>query len=129
MAKTEKKKNRKLRRRMRRTTAVIMLITSIIVAAIPVPENAAAPRDVVTDADGNITDIIRDASKYEYAVEAGVYDATNKKLTQANDYLVSQVLFGNMDLSKEGSDVAETVLNVDGNWVYQWQFKYYTKDT
>ncbi len=129
MAKTEKKKNRKLRRRMRRTTAVIMLITSIIVAAIPVPENAAAPRDVVTDADGNITDIIRDASKYEYDVEAGTYDSANKVLQTANDYMLPNVLFPNMNLSQTGSDVAETVLNVDGNWVYQWQFKYYTKDT
>ena len=43
MTKTDKKKNRKLRRRVRRTSALILLITAIIVAAIPVPENVAAP--------------------------------------------------------------------------------------
>ena len=36
------KLNGKMKRRMRKTTAVVLLITSIVVAAIPVPEAAAA---------------------------------------------------------------------------------------
>ena len=122
MAKTEKKKNRKLRRRIRRTTAVVMLITSIIVAAIPVPENAAAPRTV----DPVTGDITRDSSEYVYDVEAGQYDASNKNLTTANDYILGAELFPGMNLSQVGNNEAKTVLNVDGNWIYQWQFKYYT---
>ena len=60
MAKTEKKKNRKLRRRIRRTTAVILLITSIIVAAIPVPENVAAPGDPTTPDPDRLPSIVGD---------------------------------------------------------------------
>ena len=36
------KLNGKMKRRMRKTTAVVLLITSIVIAAIPVPEAAAA---------------------------------------------------------------------------------------
>ncbi len=64
MAKTEKVKNRKLRRRVRRTSAIILLITSIIVAAIPVPENAAAPGDPTPAAPD------RNEDDYTYDVDA-----------------------------------------------------------
>ena len=39
----KKKANRKVKRQIRRTSAIVLLITAIIVAAIPVPENVAAP--------------------------------------------------------------------------------------
>ena len=41
--KKTKKLNGKVRRRIRKTTAVVLLISAIVVAAIPVPEAAAAP--------------------------------------------------------------------------------------
>ena len=60
MAKTEKKKNRRLRKRVRKTSAIVLLVTSIVVAAIPVPENTAAP--TTARAGGSTID----ADRYDY---------------------------------------------------------------
>ena len=66
MAKAERKKNRKLRRRVRRTTAIVMLITSVIVAAIPVPENAAAPS---SSGSARANEHNTDGQRYEYGYD------------------------------------------------------------
>lgn len=110
MTKTDKKKNRKLRRRVRRTSALILLITAIIVAAIPVPENVAAP---LSPADTN-----RQADKYEYEV------------TSADDMLDS-VLFPGINLDSTGKTTykAYAVFEFDGNWIYQWQYELYDSNS
>ena len=110
MAKTEKKKNRKLRRRIRRTTAIILMITSIIVAAIPVPENAAAPTGGVAP----LNDADRTPDHYDYDVDAAGSDYVN-----FNDSGLSLS-------STAATEPAYTVIESGGNYIYQWQFKYYT---
>ena len=121
MAKTEKKKNRKLRRRIRRTTAVILLITSIIVAAIPVPENVAAPGDPTTP------DPDRLPSAYAYDVDVPAAGAVG------TDDVPAAELFGtvNLDSSKVSDADKFKGYNVfkfsgDAEYTYQYQYDLYT---
>ncbi|MCI6629575.1 MAG: hypothetical protein MSH20_02040, partial [Lachnospiraceae bacterium] len=125
----KKKANRKVKRQVRRTSAIVLLITAIIVAAIPVPENAAAPGA------GGGSGTARDSSVYEYTnhtnavggMTEGEYDSEGKKLNTANDYIPNSVMFGGYDLAKNIADPykAYTIQKVDEQWVYQWQFEYY----
>ena len=109
MAKTEKVKNRKLRRRVRRTSAIILLITSIIVAAIPVPENAAAPGDPTPAAPD------RNEDDYTYDV-----DAVADSIDTSNG----------ISLVKGNAREYEAYMVVEsgGTYIYQWQFKYFLKE-
>ena len=115
MAKTEKVKNRKLRRRVRRTSAIILLITSIIVAAIPVPENTAAPVGGARAANRPPDDPTRTVDAYTYPDDTRPLPPTDTNSSTLN-------LTGTGVTTKEAFSVVES----GGQYIYQWQFKYYT---
>ena len=71
--KGKKKLDRKMRRRIRKTSAVMLLISAITVAAIPVPEAAAANGDdgIVAYADPNPdNEAVPDDKKVSHSVRA-----------------------------------------------------------
>ena len=89
-----KKSKRRLKRTVRRSMAAVLMVTAIAVAAIPVPENFAAPEDGTAN--------MEVAIQYEEADHDLDYEdnATNTK----NPYA---------DLSSDSADIAQAI--ADGN--------------
>ena len=106
MAMTEKKKNRRLRKRVRKTSAIMLLVTSIIVAAIPVPENVAAPTATAASTDPN-----RQAPAYEYD-ENKIIDLSDAELFPGINLDASTV---------DSNDMYRgySVFEFDGNYISQ----------
>ncbi|MDE7260280.1 MAG: hypothetical protein K2N77_13735, partial [Lachnospiraceae bacterium] len=89
-----KKSKRRLKRTVRRSMAAVLMVTAIAVAAIPVPENFAAPEDGTAN--------MEVAIQYEEADHDLDYEAnaTNTK----NPYA---------DMSSDSADIAQAI--ADGN--------------
>lgn len=107
----KKKANRKVKRQIRRTSAIVLLITAIIVAAIPVPENAAA-----STGGNRAGDPSRTSDAYKYP------DTPLASIT-VND--------SGLPLNGVASGIkkAYTVVKSGNEYKYQWQFEYYVKNS
>ena len=128
-----KKSKRRLKRSVRRSLAAVLMITAIAVAAIPVPENMAAPDDPVTPGGPTVKADIHesDAANFKYDEDAtknnetlaeknlGTYkdatDATIKDALQKGDLHASLNV---VNLSKTGE-----------SWDLEWQFMFYNVTT
>ena len=64
--KKKKRLDRKMRRRIRRTSAVMLLISAIVVAAIPVPDAAAADGDIMAFA-GTVEETYQDTDHVKFS--------------------------------------------------------------
>lgn len=139
---TAKKPKRRLRRTARRSLAAVLMITAVVVAAIPVPENAAA------DPAGRAA---RAGDVHDSAIESSFgYDATNQEINN-----IQTATWANKNLNKfvkqeNGESVLDedailaayttpgsaatpvsaslTVRDIDGNNTLAWQFLYYDVD-
>lgn len=96
-----KKPRRRLKRSIRRSLSAVLMITAIAVAAIPVPENVAAPDDIITPADSYTETINLDRNNIPYETatntiysltiyEGGLYwqyriDTDKQKVLQYNN--------------------------------------------
>lgn len=143
-----KKSKRRLKRSVRRSLAAVLMITAVAVAAIPVPENEAAP-DNPDAGDGAVT-VTRE---YAYPVEEGLYidqkgnvvDSLPSDPTAAADYKeytqISQAYEKNFDSSNyttpSKSDqiykthyIFSTSPNAENggtSYRLEWQYEYYTR--
>lgn len=135
-----KKSKRRLKRSVRRSLAAVLMITAIAVAAIPVPENVAAPEGGISALADEKKDVHADAMKgFGYDPDAegtiGNDDATAKNLGKYADMTVSDILdkgvFAHEDNIGSGDTKGDTVYQslairtIDGTEVLSWQFLYY----
>lgn len=93
-----KKSKRRLKRSIRRSLAAVMMITAVAVAAVPVPENTAAPDDTESSTDVGYQESVSSTIEYEQAAniiysldifEGGLYwqykiDKDKNKVIQYN---------------------------------------------
>lgn len=98
---TAKKPKRRLRRTARRSLAAVLMITAVVVAAIPVPENAAA------DPAGRAA---RAGDVHDSAIESSFgYDATNQEINN-----IQTATWANKNLNKfVKQENGESVLDED----------------
>ena len=104
-----KKSRRRLKRSVRRSLAAVLMITAIGVAAIPVPENYAAPEGITPYAEGD------PILPYSYPIDE------NKNST-LRDFIT------NPDLESDGqrTKLAYTINALsDGSYQMDWQFSFY----
>lgn len=137
-----KKSKRRLKRSVRRSLAAVLMITAIAVAAVPVPENAAAPEGGVSalaDAQDVHDDAISKNFGYDNTNAVDVVPDANLNTLlnryKGKDY--SQMVFGtddsgdsaDADLNKHTTPTVYSSLAIRdlGNDVYAlgWQFMYY----
>lgn len=100
-----KKSRRRLKRSVRRSLAAVLMITAIVVAAIPVPENYAAPEDDIT------TPTVTEPKGYQYPTDMadrGIY--TDPSLSAGNK-------------KKEQSLTIKPLS--DGTYQLDWQFEFF----
>lgn len=103
-----KKPRRRLKRTARRSLAAVLMITAVVVAAIPVPENVAAPEDYGISAHADAS--VPEPAAYRYP------DMSKKHLCQNS--LLSQ--------GAENDNKAYIVRQLsDGKFQMDWQFKFY----
>lgn len=109
MAKTQKrkKKNFRLRRSVRRTLGALFLMSAIIIAAIPFPDSSATG-EALQNPGFNVASTPLTTPNYSPVADTEI----NQGVT----------LTGNADLT------AYTLLNIDGTWWYEWQFKFFLLD-
>ena len=129
-----KKPRRRLKRSIRRSLSAVLMITAIAVAAIPVPENVAAP-------EGGISPYA--ATRQDVHITIGpngeeqtfIYDSSNKTVikkynndkvnlngkgiyTDENDMYNNPLVKQSLSISQRGN----------GSWDLGWQFMYYEID-
>ena len=103
-----KKSRRRLKRSIRRSLAAVLMITAIGVAAIPVPENVAAPEDY---------NIMPYAADDAYTAEYG-YPANIAQLNMRD--------YNGIDLSGNGEYKSYTITQKSSeNYELAWQFKFF----
>ena len=100
-----KKPRRRLKRTARRSLAAVLMITAVVVAAIPVPENVAAPGDDVGDTE--ITEVV-------YAYDTTQYSENN---------------FGVKLSPEKPEDVHQThyIFLDGGSYRMEWQYEFFLK--
>ncbi len=143
-----KKPRRRLKRTARRSLAAVLMITAVVVAAIPVPENAAAPEGGSSVA--RAVDVHTEA--LEDKTSGFKYDAKNKEITgiatakwakanlnefvgtntDGSQYLDETAIWKsyNRDTSstKKPVNASLAIRNVGGRDALVWQFLFYEVD-
>lgn len=144
-----KKSKRRLKRSVRRSLAAVLMITAIAVAAIPVPENVAAPDDPTAGGSTPVKQDVHDTMKNFGYKETGTYtDAdgnqttdtsqdengitgTNFVLDKYADTSIENITINEDDSADKGTISTRPVyaslaiIDVDGVTTLNWQFMYY----
>ena len=122
-----KKPKRRLKKTVRRSMAAVLMITAVVVAAIPVPENAAAPGDDTPSEAAVAYEAARDPADFEenYAGEhscktSGV-DCTAERLTADRE------LSPNLKKAVASGELIPAVklYEVGGEKILGWEFLYH----
>lgn len=115
-----KKSKRRLKRSVRHSLAAVLMITSIAVAAIPVPENAAAPAYVAP--------VVDTPDAFQYMYGKSINDTDGKLIEAVQTY---QEKFKNIE-KQDGNTKLYSSYTVkeksNGSWEYDWQFKFFRAD-
>ena len=132
-----KKSKRRLKRSVRRSLAAVLMITAIAVAAIPVPENVAAPDGGVSALADEKEDVHANAMKdfgYDPS-EQGDASNVDINLGRYAGKTVSELLdagvfaqegeTGSGDTSGKKVYQSLAIRTIDGTDVLSWQFLYY----
>ena len=120
-----KKSKRRLKRSIRRSLAAVLMVTAIGVAAIPVPENVAAPTDGSRE---EVKDPHAEAlEKFKYQASSGpsqsIPSTSSFKLDKYKDAELNE-LFEAMDAGSVYPSMTVSDLS-DGTYTLGWQFMYY----
>ena len=123
MKKTAKKSKRRLKRSVRRSLAAVLMITAIGVAAIPVPENYAAPED----------GIIPYADTVEYYYPGSESDPDYDPDVPENNLKFKEVSmlsydenYPNLSPGSARQYYSHTIrLMSDNTWQAEWQFRFF----
>lgn len=114
-----KKSKRRLKRSIRRSLAAVLMVTAIGVAAIPVPENVAAPTDGSRE---EVKDPHAEALKdFKYENQTGNFNPKGIDLSKYKD--------DSLDALATNTNITSslTVRNLsDGTYALGWQFMYYS---
>lgn len=110
-----KKSKRRLKRTVRRSIAAVLMVTAIAVAAIPVPENFAAPEDETSGGDAGIR--YEDATPDDYVDNPG---QTGNRYAEMSDAELNSWVTG------DNPTLVQTEIVADGGTspVLTWQFLY-----
>lgn len=117
-----KKSKRRLKRSIRRSLAAVLMVTAIGVAAIPVPENVAAPTYVPPEVE------VPKAFQYMYGEE--INDSNGDLKSDVQTY---QEKFDEIEMVQEGSKPSTIKIyrsytvkeKSNGAWEYDWQFEFF----
>lgn len=107
-----RKPRRRLKRSVRRSLSAVLMITAIAVAAIPVPENVAAPEGISTYAA-----VVPEPDKYPYPDSADLDSIT--------DLLPSNVTPQPLSPAGKKENSAYIIAPVGEEYTLDWQFKYF----
>ncbi len=129
-----KKSKRRLKRSVRRSLAAVLMITAIAVAAIPVPENVAAPDDPTTPGGGTVvkadiheTDVL---NNFKYAPDKAVDEKlTEKDLGRFKDKSDDEIKAALEDNSLHASLKVVNLSSAGESWDLEWQFMFYNVTT
>ncbi len=101
-----KKSRRRLKRSVRRSFAAVLMITAIAVAAIPVPENYAAPEESIESRAEQKKDAHAEAAKGHKYQETGTYAVLdeNGEKQYETDASGNEILKTETNLSKDIHD-------------------------
>lgn len=132
-----KKSKRRLKKTARRSLAAILMISAIGVAAIPVPENLAAPEGGTSMYAARSADE-HDMTGFGYQETGAGNPLTNKKdeenpdrkkidLSSYSSYSTDELIkLLYSDTNKKGTIYPSyTIGEIDGTWDLSWQFMYY----
>lgn len=127
---TAKKSRRRLKRTARRSLAAVLMITAVVVAAIPVPENVAAPEGGASaQADVEVKE--PKAFKYMYGKEEkDLYDPDGKPLGAIKTYQeeftgIEYNTPGDANSGKKTYSSWTVTEKSNGAWEYNWQFEFF----
>lgn len=142
-----KKPRRRLKRTARRSLAAVLMITAVVVAAIPVPENAAADPDETARIAARAADVHTTAVADNFGYDAKgkeIKDIQAAKWAKANlNEFVKEDANGVASLdeaaiwnsynkasgnTKKPVDASLTIRNIEGEDTLTWQFLYYDVD-